>query len=534
MTLFRSTIRPIYRIRLVCALMAVAVFLAAGCSSAASDSETAAPSKGTEGSEAEESDQDESEQVETVRYAAAGSPETATFDPHGFLPAESDLVRMALTYDPLTVFNADGEVEPRLAESWEFDESLTTWTLSLRTDAKFTSGEPVTANDALYSLRRMDEKKAENFGRMSVFDLEASSVVDDNTLELRTVRPYAEVPSALAGWTFVVPEGSTDFAAPDAVAGSGPFSVASGDSSVSVHERNDGWWGPEPPTSVIEVRAIADPQARASAVLSGEVDWAAAVPPASAKQAENEDINVVLNPGSVTYPLVMRTDTAPFDDPNVREAVRIGLDRDELLETVFLGYGTKGNDLLTPLDISAPNDLGEPEKDIDEAKRLIDEAGAGDVEVELFTSDVYPGMDTAATLIAEQLNEIGMNVKVQKHPADTYFIDVYGSNPFYVSYLGGIPFTDVFRVALDPASPANETAWLDEDWHAKMSEALATADDAERQEALGELQAELAQDGGYAVWAMSDRIDLTAPGLSGVPKGVGVATIFIDQVSLRT
>jgi len=268
MTMFRATTTPIYRMRLVRALIAVAVFLVVGCSPTTSDSETASPSTETDGSETEES-----EQVDTVRYAAAGSPETATFDPHGFLPAESDLVRMALTYDPLTVFNADGEVEPRLAESWNFDDSLTTWTVSLRTDAEFTSGEQVTANDVLYSLRRMDEKKAENFGRMSVFDLEASNVVDDSTLELRTVRPYAEVPSVLAGWTFVVPEGSTDFTTPDAVPGSGPFSVTSGDSSISVHERNDSWWGPEPPTQTIEVRAMVDPQARASAVLSGTSTW---------------------------------------------------------------------------------------------------------------------------------------------------------------------------------------------------------------------------------------------------------------------
>lgn len=519
---------------LTCAVLAATLVLV-GCASQPDDS--AAEESTSSAEDQQSSDDDESaegEQVDTVRYAAAGSPETAAYDPHGFLPSESDLIRMALTYDPLTVFNAEGEVEPRLAESWDPDDSLTTWTITMRSDAEFTSGEPVTATDALYSLRRMDEKKDENFGRMSVFDFEASEVVDDRTLELRTHQPYAEVSAALAGWTFVVPEGSTDFTTPGAVPGSGPYTMTSSDSTVSVHERNDGWWGPEPPTRTIEVRAVADPQARANAVLSGQADWAAAVPPASARQAEgNEGVNVVRIPGSVTYPLVMRTDTAPFDDPLVREAIRIGLDRDQLLDSVFLGYGSAGDDLLTPRDVSAPGNLAVPTRDVEEASSLIQDAGADEIELQLFTSDVYPGMDTAATLIAQQLNEIGMKVEVQQHPANTYFIEVYGTNPFYLSYLGGLPFTDAVRVALAPGSPTNETAWSDEQWHEDLVEALAIADKSARHQALGDLQEDLAQRGGYVVWAMADRIDLTAPGVSGTPRGIGVATGFIDQVSLR-
>lgn len=519
---------------LTCAVLAATLVLV-GCAGQPDDSAAEESTSSAEDQQSSEDDESsEGEQAATVRYAAVGSPETASYDPHGFLPSESDLIRMALTYDPLTVFDADGEIEPRLAESWDPDGSLTTWTINLRADAEFTSGEPVTAADALYSLRRMDEKKAENFGRMSVFDLEASEVVDDRTLQLRTREPYAEVPAALAGWTFVVPEGSTDFTSPDAVPGSGPFTVTSSDSSVSVHERHDDWWGPQPPTRTIEVRAVADPQARANAVLSGQADWAAAIPPAAAQEAEdNEDVDVVRIPGSVTYPLVMRTDTAPFDDPQVREAVRVGLDRERLLESVFLGYGSVGNDLLTPRDVSAPDDLAVPARDVEQARNLIRDAGADEVELSLFTSDVYPGMDTAATLIAQQLGEIGMNVEVREHPADTYFTEVYGSNPFYLSYLGGIPFTDAARVALTPGAPTNETAWSDEQWHEDLTEALAEADESSRHQALGDLQEELAQQGGYAVWAMADRIDLTAPGVQGVPRGIGVATAFIDQVSLR-
>ncbi|GAB3273454.1 ABC transporter substrate-binding protein [Kineosporia babensis] len=470
--------------------------------------------------------------AETVRYAAPGSPTVATDDPHGLLPGESDIVRMALTYDPLTVPGPDGEAQPRLATSWTPDEKLTTWTIELRDDAVFSDGEPVRAADALFSLRRMEEKAAENFARLRMFDLKKSSAVDENTLELVTTEPYAEVGIALAGATFVVPEGSTDFTGETPVAGSGPFVPAGGDAQTALFDRNDDWWGPQPPSQHIEVRAIPDPQARADALLAGEVDWAGAVPATAAQTLDKETAALAEIPGSTMYPLTMRTDTKPFDDPLVREAVRLALDRQQLLDTVFLGYGDLGNDLITPADVSSP-DLPQREQDLAKAKELMAQAGLADgVDITLYSTTAYAGMDTAATLISEQLAEIGIRAKVELSPPDSYFVDVYGQKPFYLSYLGGIGFLDVVRVALTPGSPSNETAWEDKKWSADLATALAEPDEATRREQLGELQTRLRDEGGYAVWAVSDRLDLTAPGLSGLPQGIGFATAFVDQVKL--
>ena len=467
---------------------------------------------------------------DTVRYAVAGSGAAATLDPHGMLPAESDTVRMALTYDVLTLPGPDGTTAPRLATSWTPDETLTRWTIELRDDAVFSDGRPVRAADALFSLRRLEEKAAENFGRMSMFDLAASSAVDETTLELVTTAPYAEVGTALQGATFVVPEGSTDFTGAP-VPGSGPFVPGGSDAQTTVFTRNDDWWGPIPPSRVIEVRAVNDPQARAQAALSGQVDLASAVPVTAAAAGEQAGLQVVPKPGATTYPVVMRTDTAPFDDPRVREAVRLAADREQLLATVFLGYGQLADDLVTPLDAARPNDLPARTRDLDRARALLAEAGHADgIDLTLATTTAYPGMDTSATLLAQQLAEIGIRVQVSVEPPDTYFSAVYGSAPFYVSFLGGIPFLDVVRVALTPGSPTNETAWDDPAWSAALATALTEPDEAARRDALGAVQADLAQRGGYLVWGAGDRIDLAAEGLTGLPEGVGFAGAFVDQV----
>ncbi|MFE3456751.1 ABC transporter substrate-binding protein [Nocardiopsis aegyptia] len=468
---------------------------------------------------------------DTLRYAATGSPSTATHDPHGGVGNESDSLRFGLLYDVLAVPGEDGGTELRLAESIEpADEELVEWTVTLRSDAVFSDGSPVRAADVLYSLRRIEEKAAENFGRLGMFDFAASEVVDDHTLTIVAHQPYAATPRALEAVTFVVPEGTEDFSEP--VPGSGPFVFAEGDAENAVLERNDAWWGPTPPLDRVEISAVADPQARAQAVSAGQADVGSSVAPSSVAAAEEEGLQVVRRPDVTMYPFVMRLDTPPFDDPGVREAFRLAADRDQLVETVFLGYGQVGDDVIAPADPASPETEAR-ERDVERARELLADAGHADgLEVVLHTTTSYPGMDTAATLYAEQLAEVGVDVEISMDPPDTYWTDVFAQEAFYTGFYGGIPFTDIATVALLSDAPTNETAWERPEWDAAFSEALATADAEERDGILSELMLELRDEGGYVVWGTGDGIDLAAENVADLPDGPGFDKLFIDQVRL--
>ncbi|MCI2419788.1 ABC transporter substrate-binding protein [Saccharopolyspora sp. K220] len=469
--------------------------------------------------------------TDTLRYAAVGAPAAASNDPHGGLGNESDAMRFALLYDVLTVPGTDGGTQPRLATSWTPDTSLTRWQVALRPDATFTDGRPVRAADVLFSLRRMQEKAAENYGRMAMFDLGSSAVVDDHTLALVTHKPFAEVGRALESATFVVPEGSIDFSNP--VAGSGPFRMTGGDAANAVLERNDHWWGPRPPLRRIEIRAIADPQARANAVAAGQADVAGSVHPATTRQSEQDGLQVVHRPAVTVYPVVMRLDRAPFDDPRVREAIKLAVDRKQLVDTVFLGQGTVGNDLLTPADPTSPM-LPQRQRDLGRARQLLTAAGHPDgLDLTLRTTTAYPGMDTTATLLADQLKTVGIRIQVRVEPQDTFWTQVYSQADFYVSYLGGIPFLDVARVALLSNSPTNETAWHRPDWDLGFDAALATLDEAGRNARLRGLQQQVRDEGGYLVWGVGDGLDLARPQVAGLPTGPGFQRLFIDQVRVN-
>jgi peptide/nickel transport system substrate-binding protein len=468
----------------------------------------------------------------TLRYAAVGAPAATTHDPHGRVGNESDYLRFAMLYDVLTVTDEDGAVQPRLALSWEpAGEDLDLWTIALRDDAVFSDGEPVTAHDVLFSLNRIQGKGAENNGRLSVFDLESSSVVDEHTLELATHQPYAEVGIALASLTFVVPEGSDDITEP--VVGSGPFQLEEHDDTTAVLTRNDDWWGGAADFETLQISAMPDPAARAEAVASGQADVAGSVSPASAQQYESDDaVQVSTRPAGVNYPLVMDLDTEPFDDPGVREAVKLALDREQLVETVFLGYGETGADILNSQEPFAP-DAAPVERDLDRARELLEDAGHADgVELTLHATNSYPGMEETATLAAEQLAEAGIEVRIEVGAPDTYWAEVWNVEPFYLNSLGGNGFVDYARMALLSDGPTNETGWDVPEWDSDFAEALATEDEGDRHAMLADLQQRVADDGGYVVWGTGDGIDLAGSGVSGLPTGPGFNRLFIERVEV--
>ncbi|WP_255375517.1 hypothetical protein [Saccharomonospora sp. CUA-673] len=165
---------------------------------------------------------------------------------------------------------------------------------------------------------------------------------------------------------------------------------------------------------------------------------------------------------------------------------------------------------------------------------MADAGHGGGLELTLKTTTAYPGMDDAATVIARQLEPVGIDVTVDVVSQDTFWTEVYAQAPFYVSYLGGISFLDVTRVALLPDSPTNETAWGGNGWGDRFDQAMAEKDEAARNAALGELQREVADDGGYVVWAAGDGLDLARPEVSGLPTGPGFQRLFIDRVRLES
>lgn len=454
---------------------------------------------------------------DTLRLGAISSGASAVSDPHGELFAESDWARLTAIYDTLAVKDAEGAPAPALATSWSANDDATEWVLKLRDDAVFSNGDSVTAADVLHSLRRIVDKADENGGRIGTIDIKKSSVVDDTTLRLATSSPDSELPLALTLGSFIVQDGTEDFSKP---VGSGPFILQTLDDSGAKLSAHGDWWGGAPGVDALEIRGFSDPQAMSQAVTGGRIDVAIGIVPAAAKSAA-DDADVVTRPGAEAVPLLLRVDTKPFDDERVRTAIKLALDRQALVDQIYLGYGTVGRDTIRLNDPDVPNDVPSVTRDIPKAKKLLAEAGHPDgFDTTLHTSSSYPAMKPLAALAKEQLSEVGITVEIKEHAPDTYWSEAYTVEPFTVGYyaVDSTTFSSLVRATVLSTSSFSETGWKDKDFDSVYEEAMAATDEAKRTELIGSLHRRMAAEGGWVVWGFGDSISLKSKKVSDLPK----------------
>ncbi len=414
---------------------------------------------------------------------------------------------------------------PHLAESLESNAAGDVWQLKLKSGITFHNGKELTADDVLYSWSEAANVEYESGSNFGVFDLANTRKVSDTEVELRLTQPLADLPAVLSKKVmYIVPDGLSDY---DQPVGTGAFTFVEwtpGERSLMARY-DDYWQEGKPYFDEVEMISIEDPTARLNALLGGQVD---AVEQLDFTQAtahrDNPDVQLIIAESTTTVPLTMRLDTAPFDDPRVREAVKLSVDRQQMVDSVLLGFGFVGNDLFGLGHPSYNDQLPQRTYDPDRARALLAEAGMDGLEVTLHTSQVVPGMLESATIFKEQAKASGIEVTLEVLPGEAYF-DVEQSYlspsaPFYQSIWGG-NFEGQAVDGLLADSPYNETVWNRPDWEESFRAAQGIIDGDERAAALQELQVPLYEEGGYVIWGFSAIIDAASPRVKGiVPSGV--------------
>lgn len=461
-----------------------------------------------------------------LRAAISGASTTdETLDPH--LGASwADGARAKNVFDKLAAYNADLTVTNRLAETIEPNRDGTTWQIRLRAGVSWHDGKPLTADDVLYSVARILDPKNSLPGAidLAAVDLGSSKRIDDLTVQLAMRQPIADLPSLLAGWyVYVVPDGTKDFSRP---VGTGPFKLQSfspGDRAVLV--RNENYWEDgKPYLDELELITINDDEARLNALLGGDLDICHELAPSQGRaQAGNALLRVVASPIGMFQAFIVMTDQAPFDDNDVRLALKYGVDRQALVDTVFFGYGEVGNDLYGKGAPFYHDQLPQRTYDPERARSLLRKAGREGLELTLFTSDPTPGMLEAATLFAEQAKESGLRIKLHKSPRDSYWSTVYLKVPFAQTNWGSYSLDWFYAQTVLSTSPSNETGWRRPDFDRRFAEVRATMDPALKRERYFALQEALHHEGGYVIHSFAKWLDGLGPTVRGV-EGTTVAS----------
>ena len=410
------------------------------------DDESAAAE--TDGVETESADDDVAEGAEDSEGAGGGTLRAAMFggstETLNYLqgPTALDYVRARLVHAPLCEIDpaAPDGVGYGVVSDIGISDDLSTYTLTVRDDVTFTDGAALTSADVLYSLRAPALLQGLPFTQLVTrsFDLDGATTPDDATVVVPALGPIADGRELICQSLLAIQDGTTEFTVE--TPSSGPFTLAAFEPGQStLLERNPEFYGEVPSLEAIELISIADGTARVNALEQGQVDYVTGVTPAQAQALQDaEGITVTASelPFASYMQFTMNIAEPPFDDARVREAFRLAVDRERIVDIVYFGRAFVGNDVPGLGFPSYNPDLEQRPHDIDRARALLEEAGAAGVSVELTVGPELPGMVETGTLIVEDLRAIGVDATLRELPPGQLFADfpAYLALPFRAGY----------------------------------------------------------------------------------------------------
>ncbi|MDT5009956.1 MAG: peptide/nickel transport system substrate-binding protein, partial [Mycobacterium sp.] len=318
-------------------------------------------------------------------------------------------------YDTLVEPDDNLEMRPALAESWDVSTDQLKWTFHLRRGVTFHDGSPFSAEDVVYSYRRIIDEKLTNAYRFS--SVTAVDAVDPATVTITVKQPTPNLLVNIGGFkgmAIVQRKNVESGAIATHPVGTGPFafkSAKSGDSITLVANRN--YWGPPPSVSGVTFRFIPEASTALSALQAGEVDWTDSVPPQRVDELKGDDsITLGVTPSNDYWYLTLNEARSPWNDVRARQAIAYGIDRDAIVQAT--SYGTASNNQLAiPAGNSWYTDYHRYSHDVEKAKSLLREANIKDLTLDMMATTEYPETVTAAQIIADNLAPLGIDVKIR-------------------------------------------------------------------------------------------------------------------------
>ena len=386
-----------------------------------------------------------------------------------------------------------------LATSWSLSDDAKTWTFELRKGVKFHDGSDFDAADVVYTMERAMDPERDAPVRSFLTAIESVEATGSHTVRFNLSEPDADLPIILTEWKLMmIPEGSGDTIGKSGI-GTGPFKLAKLEvEGTSELVANEDHWEGRPGLDRIEIYTIPDSEARIQALLSGQIDYISSITAQQAPLfANNPKFKIQTFATGDWKGIMFMTDRAPFDDPRVRKAVRIAVDR-QVMGDLVAGPGGFTVACDHPIWAGDPYqaDIDCP-RDIAGAKRLLAEAGHPDgIEFDIFTSDMDVHWVPMAEVYQNQLADAGIKVNIVMAPADGYWNDVWTVETVFQTYWFQRAAPQILNLAWRTGSSWNETAWNDPDFDAKLDAAQREVDFEKRKALYGEIQRNLYEEGG--------------------------------------
>ena len=454
----------------------------------------------------------------TFKLGMSGGAASDSLDPRLL----TDWVPVNICYqimNGLVEIGRDNKPIPELFESWEVKPGAKEWIFNVRKGVTFSNGKTLTPEDIIYSLNlhRGDTKSA---GKVNVEDVTELKKLGPNQVGITLGSGNLDLPYLLTDYHFmVVPDGHTDWSKP---IGTGGYVLETFDPGVRAVTRKHGnYWKPDcANVDSIETMVINDTSARTNALITGQVDVINRLNPRTVKLlTKNPHLQIVRSAAGQHATFLMNTTDKPFTDNNVRLAMKYGVDRQKMIDTVLDGYGQIGND--QPIPRSNPfcaTDLPQHSYDPDKAKFYLKQAGLTELPVTLQVSEAaFTGATDAAVLYQANATACGIKIDVKREPSDGYWDNVWMKVPFCVSYWGGRPTADqMLTIAYQSDAKWNETDWKRPEFDKILVAARTEADEAKRKAMYGDLERMISEDGGAIIPMFIDYLEAGSTRVQGM------------------
>ena len=457
-----------------------------------------------------------------LRAGLQGGESTNTLDPA--LNQNSVMFNFCKQWGEFLMrLNRDGSLENRIAEEINASDDVKTWTMKIRQGVEFHNGKTVTAEDVAATIERHADEKSQS-GALGVLGNIETIRADGNEVIVTLKSPDADFPYLMADYHILIqPNGGKDD--PNAAISAGPYKVTANEPGVRHGgERFANFWDAENMgyADQVEIIVINDPTARMSALQGGQVHFINRVEPKIIDLVKRlPGVSIENVSGRGYYPMNMFCDTAPFDNRDLRMALKLAVNREQMLQTILRGYGSVGNDF--PINAAYPlfpEGIEQRSFDPDQAADLYKKSGHSGPIV-LRTSEVaYPGAVDAAQLFQQSAAQAGITIEVRREPGDGYWADVWNKQPFHLSYWGGRSTQDqMYSTGYASTAEWNDTRFKNEQFDQMLLMARSELDQEKRKSIYRDMAVLIRDEGGLMVPFFADFIDAVADNKVGGYKG---------------
>jgi len=447
-------------------------------------------------------------------------------------------------YDNLTQLTPHGGVEPALAESYEASNDASVWTFKLRRGTKFQDGASFGSADVVATVEKILDPKTAAPYKAELGPIAAVKAIDDLTVRFELSSPYADLPKALASPTarMISQQGITDFDKLGTTAnGTGPFVLKEFvPNDRVVMERNPNYFrSGRPYLDRVVMRVLPDTNTQVAALRNREVDVIADVEADTFKEiSEIKGVNSMQILGGTFNNIVLYANKPPFDDPKVRMALRLAMDRVQMTAAITAGTGAPANDQpIAACYEFEDKDMPLRKQDLAQARRLLKKAGHGDgFEHKLVVSNSPASRQKTAVVVQAMAQQIGIQLNIELMDNARYGSTIW--NKGIDSYVGNYttrPTEDAIISKLYSAKfGIDEGRWATPEVEKIIAEGRATTDQAKRRQVYVRLQRIAADQGPFIIPNFFNSLAGAWGYVNRWPARAMVADIKLDQTWLSS